>query len=174
VVLYSGEEFHDITQAPGWTGGIFDGRIKLPVRGLRENSPLLVRTLRHEFAHVLVTLLTRNHVPVWLSEGVAIWAEEDEDGERSRWALQTVAGEHLLNLGDLEEPFMRLPEDDVSLAYAQSYLAVRSILDDHGSESLRRLLKALGEGTPVDAAFESVLAVHFGRFEADLVRALTS
>jgi hypothetical protein len=174
VVLYSGEEFHDITQAPGWTGGIFDGRIKLPVRGLRENSPLLVRTLRHEFAHVLVTLLTRNHVPVWLSEGVAIWAEEDEEGERSQWALHTVAGQRLLNLSDLEQPFMRLPEDDVPLAYAQSYLAVRTILDDYGSDGLRRLLATLGEGTKIDAAFESVLAVGLGQFEADLVHALTS
>jgi tetratricopeptide (TPR) repeat protein len=174
VVLYAGEEFHDITQAPGWTGGIYDGRIKLPVRGLRENSPLLVRTLRHEFAHVLVTLLTRNHVPVWLSEGVAIWAEEDEDGERLTWALRAVAGQHLLNLVDLEEPFMRLPEHEVSLAYAQSYLAVRSILDDYGTDSLRRLLAALGEGTSIDAAFESVLATQLGRFEADLVRGLTS
>jgi hypothetical protein len=173
-VLYSGEQFHDITQAPGWTGGIFDGRIKLPVGGLREKTPLLERTLRHEFAHVLVTLLTRNHVPVWLSEGVAIWAEEDEDGERSQWALQTVAGRHLMHLADLEEPFMRLPEDEVGLAYAQSYLAVRAILDEHGNESLRRLLGALGDGTSLDNAFESILATHFGRFESDLVRALTS
>jgi tetratricopeptide (TPR) repeat protein len=174
VVLYSGEEFHDITQAPGWTGGIYDGRIKLPIGGLREKTPLLERTLRHEFAHVLVTLLTRNHVPVWLSEGVAIWAEEDEDGERSAWALQTIAGRRLRNLADLEQPFMRLPEGEVGLAYAQSYLAVRSILDAHGSESLRRILGALGDGASIDGAFESVLAIHFGRFESDLVRALTS
>jgi tetratricopeptide (TPR) repeat protein len=174
VVLYSGEAFHDVTQAPGWTGGIYDGRIKIPVRGLRETSPVLERTVRHEFGHVLVTLLSRNHVPVWLSEGVAIWGEEDVDGERSDWALRTVAGRRLLNLSELERPFMALPEDEVPLAYAQSYLAVRTILDDFGADYLRRLLTRLGDGTSVDAAFESVLAIHLGQFEDDLVRALTS
>jgi tetratricopeptide (TPR) repeat protein len=174
VVLYSGREFHDITQTPEWTGGIFDGRIKLPVRGLHENDPLLERTLRHEFAHVLVTLLTRNRVPVWLSEGVSIWAEEDEDGERSRWALQTISGRRLLNLAELERPFLHLPEAEVPLAYAQSYLAVRALLDQFGSDNLRRLLAALGDGAGIESAFQSVLATRFARFEADLVRRLTS
>jgi tetratricopeptide (TPR) repeat protein len=173
VVLYSGEEFHDVTQSPSWTGGIFDGRIKLPVRGLDRGSPLLERTLRHEFAHVLVTLLSRNRTPVWLSEGVALWAEEDEDGEREAWAHDTIAGQHLLPLGDLERPFLELPESRVPIAYAESYLAVRTILDHHGAGRLRALLRALGDGESLDSAFRSVLAAHLARFEADLVRDLT-
>jgi tetratricopeptide (TPR) repeat protein len=34
VVLYPSEDFHDVTQTPGWTAGVYDGRIKLPVGGL--------------------------------------------------------------------------------------------------------------------------------------------
>ena len=163
-----------MTQVPSWTGGVFDGRIKLPVRGLEDDSPVLDRTLRHEFAHVLVSLLSRNRAPVWVSEGVAIWAEEGEDGEREDWARKTIGGERLLTLAELDGPFTRLPERRVPVAYAQSYLAVRAVLDSAGAVHLRQLLVSLGEGRTMDETFEAVLSTRLADFEADLVRDLTS
>lgn len=174
VVLYPEEEFHDVTQVPSWTGGVFDGRIKLPVRGLVQDSPLLDRTLRHEFAHVVVSQLSRNRAPVWLSEGVAIWAEESADGEREEWARETISGRHLLALGELDLPFTRLPTNRVPTAYAQSYLAVRSILAGAGAVHLRELLETLGEGRTLEETFESVLSRRVADFEADLIQDLTS
>ena len=34
VVLYTQRDFHAVTQTPDWAGAAYDGRIKLPVRGL--------------------------------------------------------------------------------------------------------------------------------------------
>ena len=38
VVLYPSEDFHDVTQTPSWTGGVYDGRIKLPSRGVEDGD----------------------------------------------------------------------------------------------------------------------------------------
>jgi tetratricopeptide (TPR) repeat protein len=169
VVLYAMEQFYDITQAPSWTGGVYDGRIKLPVQGLVEHDPVLDRTLRHEFGHVLVTALSRNRAPVWLSEGTAIWAEEGEEREREAWALQVIEGRSLFRLSSLNRPFIHLSENEMPLAYAQSYLAVRTILDAHGPSRLRDLILALGQEPDVERAFERVLGTQLVTFERDLL-----
>jgi tetratricopeptide (TPR) repeat protein len=172
VVLYPEQEFHDVTQAPSWTGGVYDGRIKLPVRGLHEAGPLLDRTLRHEYAHVVVNHLTHGNVPVWLNEGVAIWAEGDRGDQRLTWARDTIAGRRLFRLGDLRRPFIELPAEQVNVAYAQSYLAVHAIVGEYGERRLRDLLVRLGTGQSFAAAFQQALSTRLADFENGLIRDL--
>jgi tetratricopeptide (TPR) repeat protein len=173
VVLYDEEEFHDITQAPSWMGALYDGRIKLPVRGLDHGSELLDRTVRHEYAHAVVSQLTRGRCPVWLNEGVAIWAEEQTDGERLEWAQRAISDQELFHLSQLTGAFTDLPPSRVPVAYAQSYLAVRALLDAEGAYRVRALLSAIGDGMNAVAAFESVMLRSLADFEGDLVRGLT-
>ncbi len=174
VVLYASEDFHRVTQTPDWTGGVYDGRIKLPVRGINSGNGLLERTLRHEYGHVLVTKVSNGRVPVWLNEGLAIWAEEQVDGDREDWASETLAGERLFTLTELTQPFTRLPADRVQVAYSQSYLAVRLILEEHGERRLLQLLRATGDGDRLSVAFEEVFSIALSDFETTLVRDLTS
>lgn len=174
VVLYASEDFHSVTQTPDWTGGVYDGRIKLPVRGITGGSNLLERTLRHEYAHVLVTQIGNGRVPVWLNEGMAIWAEEESDGDRVDWARETISGQRLFRLAELEPPFTGLPPERVQVAYAQSYLAVRLIISEYGERRLLDLLRAAGDGTPLPASFERILATRLASFEAALIRKLTT
>lgn len=174
VVLYASEDFHDVTQTPGWTAGVYDGRIKLPVGGLAETDrDVLERTLRHEYAHVLVHQITRGRCPVWLNEGVAIWAEESRDGERADWAMQGIAGKRLFHLRDLAGPFTRLPAERVPVAYAQSYLAVRALVDRHGPQRLRALLEQIGAGASFERAYRDTLYGDPAAFEEELLRQLT-
>ena len=48
VVLYTREQFRDITQSPDWAGGAFDGRIRVPVRGALQNLAAFERVLTHD------------------------------------------------------------------------------------------------------------------------------
>ena len=174
VVLYSSEDFHDVTQTPSWTGGVYDGRIKLPSRGVEDgDSAVIERTLRHEYGHVLVSQLSRNRAPVWLSEGVAIWCEEERDGDREDWAYRALSGEVLFPLRELEGSFTRLGPERVRAAYAQSYLAVRSLVQDSSAHSVHELLAGLGEGKSLDEAFESVYSRNLAGFEKRFVEELT-
>jgi tetratricopeptide (TPR) repeat protein len=173
VVLYDSEEFHDITMAPSWMGALYDGRIKLPVHGLEKGShPLLDRSVRHEYAHAVVGELTRGNCPVWLNEGLAMWAEESLDGERLDWAEAALGGREPFPLDTLRGSFSKIPPERVPVAYAQSYLAVRHLLRDFGPGDVRDLLNALGAGTPLPQAFEAVFARSLADFEDDVTRGL--
>ncbi len=175
VVLYPSQDFHDVTQTPDWTGGVYDGRIKLPSRGVEEgDSAVLARTLRHEYGHVLVNQLSRGRAPVWLNEGVAIWCEEERDGDREDWAYQTLSGRILFSLRSLEGSFTQLPADRVHIAYAQSYLAVRSLVARSSGRRMRELLTALGDGKSLDEAFRTVYSRNLAGFENDFIDQLTN
>ena len=173
VVLYAAQDFHAITKTPDWAGGAYDGRIKVPVRGLEANDPGLPRLLRHEFMHRVVAELSGNRCPVWLSEGLAVWAEEDQEGERRAWAEDTVRGAPLFRLQQLAGSLTGLPPQRAQVAYAQSYLAVRELIDRFGARRLPILVTELSR-QPLSAAFASVYPGDFADFEDRWLRSLQS
>jgi len=71
VVLYTSEQFRDITRAPIWAGGAYDGTVRVPMRGALANPQELDRVLAHEYTHALVHSLAPRNVPAWLHEGLA-------------------------------------------------------------------------------------------------------
>lgn len=156
VVLYPEKDFHDITQTPEWAGAAFDGRIKLPIRGLTSDDDALDRIVRHEYAHSLIASLGNPNVPTWLNEGLAMWAEEESDGDRLDWARRRLAGHRLLTLAQLTAPFTGLSPDTAEAAYAQSYLTVWYMLDQYGARRIPDLLDALRREHSFATAFADV------------------
>src|SRR3954469_1742956 len=49
VILYTNRQFQDVTRAPAWAGGGYDGRIRLPVGGALRSPKTLQRVVTHEF-----------------------------------------------------------------------------------------------------------------------------
>ena len=82
VVLYTGEQFRDITRAPSWAGGAYDGIIRIPMRGALAEEKELDRVLAHEFTHALVHSLAPRGVPKWLDEGLATALEREVPEEK--------------------------------------------------------------------------------------------
>jgi tetratricopeptide (TPR) repeat protein len=156
VVLYARQDFHSLTQTSGWAEGVFDGRIKIPVRGLDAHDPKVNRVLRHEYAHSLVARLGGRRVPGWVNEGIAMWAEEEADGDRYDWAAGVLERTHAVPLRHLVQSFARMPANQAQLAYAQSYLMIRSLVDRYGAGRLRQLLEELGRKRPLEEAFFDV------------------
>ena len=54
VVLYTSEQFRDITRSPSWAVGAYDGTIRVPMRGALDDPKELDRVLAHEFTHALI------------------------------------------------------------------------------------------------------------------------
>lgn len=173
VVLYTRRDFHSVTQSPDWAGAAFDGRIKLPVRGLDTDNPHLARIVRHEYAHSIIARLAGVACPAWLNEGLAVWAEDLADAERMAWAQEQVAGQQLFPLDALSRSFAGLPQDRVQVAYAESYLAVRALVDHYGPNAIPALLQTLARTGSFPDAFASVYADDLHRFEEDLMRQWT-
>ena len=170
VVLYAAREFQRVTHSPEWAGALYDGRIKVPVRGLQGESAEIARTMRHEYAHALINSVSGGRCPVWLNEGAAMWAEDDRNGEREEWALGLVQLHPPMRLAQLEKSFGRMSELQAAAAYAQSYLAVQHLVARYGEVRLQRLLAAFATTTSTDEAFRQALSVELASFEDELRR----
>ncbi len=173
VVLYPDETFREVTGSPHWSGGIYDGRIKLPIGGLARGSERLMRTVRHEYAHAAIVTLSKGKAPVWLNEGLAQVAEETGDQGRTNRLRMAVADGNLLSLVDLEGGFTRFDRDQASLAYSQAYFAAKYLLDQKGAYNTRRLLEAMATADGIDAAFRQALGMPYADFERHLLAALS-
>jgi len=167
VVLYTSQEFRDITRAPPWAAGAFDGAIRVPMRGALEKTEELDRVMAHEFTHALIRTLATRGVPTWLNEGLAAALERDS----TDWAdehLEKAGG--FLPLARLGTSFGPFPADQAALAYATSAVAARRMLDAAGGVAVSNLLRDLGEGQPFDAAFLHRMQRPFAEFAASLGR----
>jgi tetratricopeptide (TPR) repeat protein len=172
VVLYPDQTFREVTGSPHWSGGIYDGRIKMPIGGLARGTERLARTVRHEYAHAAIVTLSKGKAPVWLNEGLAQVAEETTDDGRTNRLRMAVADGNLLTLTDLESGFTRFDRDQASLAYSQAYFASKYLLDQKGGYNVRRLLEAMASADTIDTAFRQALAMPYSVFERHMLAAL--
>ena len=164
VVLYSSEEFRDITRAPDWAGGAFDGIIRVPVRDALGSDAELDRVLAHEFTHALIRGLAPRGVPTWLDEGLATALERDVVSARS----EAVPGSNDVPLRELVASFSRFDAARATVAYDTSMRAARRLLDEAGGFAVANLLRDLGAGVDFEQAFARRIQLPFPEFESSL------
>jgi len=167
VVLYTGEQFEDVTRSPKWAAAAYDGIIRVPMRGAGEKGEDLDRVLAHEFTHALVRSLATRGLPTWLNEGLASVLESDTID----WAAERVATlDRMPALTVLSAPFGKLSGDDALIAYAVSAVAAKRLLDEAGGIAIANLLRDLGDGVEFEAAFLHRSQKSLAEFEASLKR----
>jgi len=164
VVLYSSEEFRDITRAPDWAGGAFDGIIRVPVRDALASDAELDRVLAHEFTHALIRSLAPRGVPTWLDEGLATALEREGASEPGDGAPRTSG----MPLSELDGSFARFDADRATVAYATSMRAARRLLDEAGGFAVANLLRDLGAGLAFQPAFAHRIQRSLAEFESSL------
>ncbi len=110
-------------------------------------------TMWHELAHVFTLQLSNQRVPRWVTEGISMYEEGlvdpswPRDGEL---AFARAYGEgRVLKLASLNAGFARA--DQISLAYFQSSLVVSLLVERHGLESLRVMLRAFADGADAES-----------------------
>jgi tetratricopeptide (TPR) repeat protein len=174
VVLYTKEQFRDVTRSPSWAAAAFDGRIRVPVQGALKNPRQLDRVLAHEFTHALTHSLAPRGVPQWLTEGLALFFEPGERNgardlvaRRAATAAEGEAGDGAsIPLARLEESFHGLDAEQARHAYAQSAAAAQALVDRAGMIGVLNLLSYVGQGLPFPDAFERAVFVSYAEFRA--------
>jgi len=149
VVLYTDRQFRDITGAPEWAGGGFDGQIRMPVAGATQNLRAFDRILTHELTHAMLHAISNRNVPAWLNEGLAMYFEgEDMVAPEKRLA----AARAFVPLANLVSGYTGLTETQANIAYDMSAFATNVLIARIGMINVGTLLQDLDRGHTVDTA----------------------
>jgi tetratricopeptide (TPR) repeat protein len=167
VVLYTTEQFRDITRLPEWTAAAYDGRIRVPIRGALQQLDALDGVLTHEFVHAVVAMLGGPNVPVWLNEGLATVFEPDGAED----AAKTLArASRRPSLAQLHDSFFNLSSAAAQVAYAVSTRAVQRMIELRGAPAVVALLQDVARGAEFRTAFHQRIAMRFEDFDAMVTR----
>jgi tetratricopeptide (TPR) repeat protein len=173
VILYTNQDFADITRAPAWVGAINDGRIRVPVQGVLAVTPELASDLRHELAHSFISQKTHGNCAIWLHEGIAQWAEGKRSKDDAALLVDLYDRHDDPSLAALEKSWLAMPADVARISYGWSLATVEAIVDAGTTEDLDRLLDALASGSSTEGAVRSVLHDNYAdlnRSTADYLR----
>jgi tetratricopeptide (TPR) repeat protein len=173
VILYPGQAYFDITQAPSWSGALFDGKIRIPTQGLTSVTPELSAVLVHELTHAFIRSLPGRGCPSWFNEGIAQFQEEKSSSSYRKWLEALNREGHLIQLMDLKASFASLPADSASLAYREGLAAVEFLVASAGRSSIRNILELMGQNYNFESAFENVLHKNVEQFDAEWRRSLS-
>jgi len=152
VILYSNQQFQDITRAPAWAGGGYDGRIRLPVSGALRSPRSLDRVVTHELVHFIIRTAAPTGAPTWVHEGLASYLESADH----TWAPKTLRAANVrISLADLAGGFERFDGDLAAVAYAESLVAGQLLCESLGA-NVGTFLQMLGSGHTVDQALSTL------------------
>lgn len=154
VILYPNETFYELTGMPPWVHGLFDGKVRVPVRGLVSLSPRLEQTLRHELVHAFVYLKTRNRAPRWLQEGLAQYVAGQPLMVRAQEFTPLFQPHNGQALSYIERSFVGEQEQTL-IAYEASLIVVETLERRFGRGDMERFLDALASGESVEQGLQS-------------------
>ena len=161
VILYSDRQFADVTRLPSWTGAVFDGTIRVPAAGYREDKAVLAAVLAHEFTHAALFDISGNHCPVWFSEGLA----QLEEGRPPEPLYTPLAG--------LTGPFTAMNGEQAQQAYRASLSAVAFLAREHDRGFIRIMLEKMRSGQDFNAAFVATYNGTVAEFEEHWKRSIS-
>ena len=168
VSLYTDEAFFDVTHAAAWTSALNDGKIRIPISGVKAVTPEMASVLRHELTHSFVAQITHGRAPGWLNEGIAELEQGLSTGAFGPRLAALYASGRQVPLNQLEGEFQGYSSAEASVAYAESLAAVEYIRATYGMSDLARLLQRLGEGQSVESALRSTVHAGYAELETEI------
>ena len=145
VLLYPRQAFRDVTQAGSEVAGLYDGKIRVPLGGLKQLDPDALRVLTHELTHAIVQSKSRGNCPRWLHEGLAQVAESRPLRRADQQALQRTVR--------TDAP---ATWPDAAFTYPAALSLTRFLEARRGFDALVTLLSRLGDGETFDDALAAV------------------
>ncbi|HEV3205934.1 MAG TPA: peptidase MA family metallohydrolase [Terriglobales bacterium] len=170
VTLYTQKQFFDITQAPSWSSGLNDGKLRIPIRGVARMTPELQQVLKHELTHSFVRFMVGDRCPSWLNEGLAQLMEPRSSSPYAAVLAGLFAQHKQIPFAALEHPFNGLSENQAVVAYAESLSALEYLRGRYGMDGILRILRRVGSGE----APQDVLRAVTGSDYPDLERRLAA
>lgn len=167
VILYTQQDYFDITRAPQWSGALFDGKIRVPAKGLMGISKELESALLHELTHSFLYASCRERCPIWFHEGVAQWMEGKSAANYRKSLAELSRSQKILPLNRLESSFMGLPRELATVAYIEGLSAVEYLVEKNGHEILQMLVESMRQNYTFAQAFEASSSKPYSSLQSD-------
>lgn len=133
----SREAYRKATGAAEWSGGQFDGRIRVAVMGAEQETR---QTLAHELVHAC--LGATGSWPAWFHEGLAQRLSGEVSTEPVRQMVRAAARSGgLPALGRMGQTWSRMSAEHARLAYATALYAVELFFEHHKEFGIRTLIR---------------------------------
>jgi tetratricopeptide (TPR) repeat protein len=165
VILYPDQVYFDITRAPRWSGALFDGKIRVPVKGLSAVTSQLNSILVHELSHSFVNSLAGSSCPTWLNEGLAQLREGKSAVEHRKLLSQLQTQNQLIALTSLKGSFVGFPDGAAEVAYLEGLSATEYLIARNGKNAIGTVLDLLHQNYNFESALRSVTNQSLAEFE---------
>jgi len=151
VQLLPTRDFRDVTQAPEWVGGLYDGKIRVPLGGLTRLTPDAKRVLVHELTHAVIHSKSRGGAPRWLHEGLAQMAEGKQ-----------VLRSELQAIGEVLRTTRPDQWGEIPFSYSRALSLTDFLARRSGYDRLVEVLDRIGRGADPDQALRDVYGQSHG------------
>lgn len=153
VIVYPQRQFHEATLAQANVAGLYDGKIRVPIGGLRRLSDEARKVLIHELAHAFVAGKTGFTAPRWLQEGIAQMVEG--------LTTQEGTGEALARAYRGLDDKSRWGKE---FTYPSALSFVEFVVNREGFYRLVDVLEAMGRGADIETAFREATRSSLAEF----------
>ena len=173
VILYQGRRYFTWMDTPDWVGGVYDGRIHVPLPPDGAEAESYRGLLSHELAHAFITEISRGLAPGWLQEGIAQYVEGRRISPAD--AAKSLSVIPLDSMAELSSSFsQRTDRERARAAYRLALFGVQELVAAHGTGAASCILRDLGAGVPLEAAVRQETGRALSELEGDWRSALRS
>lgn len=170
VMLYEDEEFKAITGRPHWSSGLYDGKVRMPVKKGKSIDAELRALTRHEVTHAFVAAISKQSAPAWINEGIAVYEENKErkvDLLIFRSAIKThtlIPVDQLMSQSHLEA---MTDTSEVALFYQESFHLVDYLAARYGMFQVKQMLQKFTNDKTSDEVIREVLQISTEKLESE-------
>jgi hypothetical protein len=157
-IIQSRDAYKKATDAAEWSGGVYDGRIHVPVMNGQQMDAGQEQVLAHETTHACLAML--GEWPSWLQEGMAQRLSGQTLAPQSRAELERLAkAGQLPKLESLRQGWSGLDAQHARLAYSLALEAVDALFDNFGNDGVRNLMRNPERLTVISAELDKRLGL---------------
>ncbi len=143
--------------APDWGDGLADltnrRMLLLSPQATAYRRPL-GDVVAHELIHFMMhDIVGGNRIPVWLVEGAAIYYSGETEHSDPILISRAILTNSLAAFDELDQ-VLKFETARASLAYQESYQAVRFLIQRHGETAVREMCASLAVSNNIDDAFK--------------------
>ena len=156
-------EFRSTFTGSDHIGGFYDGKITIPLAGVRRLEPAIVALVSHELAHAVIAQATMDRAPAWLQEGLA---QRIEMVPYHANAFNMYEDQRLISVSLLDSVLQGSVDPDlIGEGYIEAQTLIRYIEAAHGRGGVQKLLAAYRGGADDEGAIAQLSGKPVAEFD---------